>query len=351
MAVNYNYIVQDTFESIELIDKILDIRVPEDKHIILVSEDVTRPGYVVPHMVLDHMIECRGYRNVTLVVASGMHRSFSMRELSNKFGPNVSEIRVLFNNPQNNNDWLEDFKKKTNGFMISLSSTMPHMHVGMSGGDKVIVPGCAHWTTTNNFHKSKRDIAQTLMCDMATNLVDYYICYVIDSGLCCVDFYSGYYRYKLYNFMEEAKKYFKVKIPTELPDAIILAPLIKNFDFQQCMNVFNILRSGGCKKPLVRQGGIIGILANPVDGIGTHYLFQAVTGIAPVYYDEIYKEELRDGHLVIISHSLPEVAVQDFFKTKMMVVESQHSFEALVQSKFVNPTINYYVSPETMIGE
>ena len=351
MDAHYNYILQDTFENFDYPSRVLDIRVPEDKHIILVSEDVTRPCYTVPHMVLDHLIECRGYRNVTLVVANGLHRSFSMGELSNKFGPNVSKIRVLFNNPQNNNDWLEDFKKKVNGFIISLSSTTPHMHVGMSGGNKVIIPGCAHWTTTNNFHKSERAKAIDSMNDTADKLVDYYICYVIDSNMRCIDFFSGRNTWNLDLFREHAKKYFKVKIPTEQPDAVILAPLIKNFDFQQCMNVFNILRSGGSKKPLVRQGGIIGIIANPIDGIGTHYLFQAVTGIHPVYYDELYKEELRDVHLVIISHSLPEVAVQDFFKTKIMVVNNQINFSTLVSSRYTNPTINYYISPETMIGE
>lgn len=351
MEAKMNYISPEPVEAIELIDKISDIRLPKDRHIILVSEDVTRPDCNVPHMVLDHIIDCVGWRNVTLVVANGMHRAFSMRELSNKFGPSVSKIRVLHNNPQNNKDWLDDFKKKTNGYIISLSSSMPHMHVGMSGGDKVIVPGCAHWTTTLNFHRLDRTKAIYSMNDTAKKLVDYYICYVIDSTMSCIDFFYGRFRINLDTFRENARKHFKVKIPTELPDAVILAPSIKSFDFQQCMNVFNILRSGDCTKPLVRQGGIIGILANPQDGIGTHYLFQAITGIAPVYYDEIYKEELRDKHLVIISGTLPEVAVQDFFKTKMMVVDCLAGFATLVSLRYSNPTINYYTSPETMIGE
>ncbi len=350
MSVTTNFISPNSVVEIDLLDKILDINVPDDKHIILLSEDVTRPGFIVPHMVLDHLIECRGWRNVTLVVANGMHRAFSMSELSNKFGPNVSKIRILFNNPQNNNDWLRDFKNKNDAYVISLSTTVPHMHVFMSGGNKLVVPGCAHWTTTRGFHRSDRRKAHLIMEEWSRGIIDYYVCMVINWQCCCIDLFCGDSHYYLAEFKQNAKKYFEVCIPRELPDAVILEPTIKTFDFQQSMNAFNMLRVEESSKQLVRSGGIIGILANPVDGMGVHYLFQATNGISPVFYDELYARELKDRHLVIISENLAENVIQDFFKTKIMVFKTEDKFKAFLETKFDNPTINHYIGCDVAIG-
>jgi len=307
----------------DIAGKVGVVALQQDRHIILITEDQTRPNTQVCKALLSHLVERHGRNNITLVVGNGLHRPPSRGELVEKFGEDVKWIRTFFNNPMCNREWLSELKKSDGAYVIALSSTVPHMHVQMSGGDKVVIPGCGHWSTIEHFHSTNRLTARRMMREMGNKIIDYYVCSAIDWRNLCVDIYCGESCYELDEFIHRAMDYFKVSIPEELPDAVILEPTIKTFDFEQCMNVFNIIRSGGTKKQIVKRGGVMAVKANPQDGMGVHYMFQAINGISPVYFDDVFAAELEDRHIVIISNNL--------------------AGESSV--------INHYMSPETMIGE
>jgi len=313
---------------------------------------MTRPDFIVCTMLLTHLIEQVGKENIILVIGNGMHRAPARDELMRKFGWQVQWVRTFFNNPLCNTEWLEDLKKKEDGYVISMSTTFPHMHVGMSGGDKVILPGCSHWSAIRHFHSSERIHAKRVMREAGESIIDFYVCAVLNWQNVCIDIFCGSVPYHLDAFRERARNYFKVTIPECLPTAAILEPTIKTFDFEQCMNVFNIIRSGGTEKQIVAKGGVMAVIANPLDGMGVHYMFQAMNGISPVYFDEVFAKELKDRHIVIISHNLAENAIQDFFKTKILLFRTTEDFKLFITAKFgSSATINHYISPETMIGE
>ena len=343
-------------ECSELCQRIDGISLPKTRHVILVAEDMTRPDHMVSTLVLERLIQQCGRDNITLVIGNGMHRAPSRAEVMKKFGWNVQWVRTFYNNPMCDREWLAELKKKEDAYVISLSSTFSHMHVGMSGGDKVVIPGCAHWCTVRHFHASKRQHARRVMREIGASIIDYYICMVLDYRCACLDIFCGGNAHNLDEFRNRAKEYYKVEIPEELPDAVLMEPTIKTFDFEQCMNVFNIVRSSETDKQLVKRGGVIGIKAEPVDGMGIHYMFQAMNGIAPVYFDEVFAKELKDRHIVFISSNLAENAIQDFFKTKVMVFENVGGFHSFIEAKFTvyreceitYPTVNHYISPETM---
>ena len=337
----------------DLKERISGIKLPKNRTVMLVAEDMTRPDYIVCTMLLDHLVQQIGEDNVILVIGNGLHRAPTRDELMEKFGWNVRWVRTYFNNPMCDRDWLTELKKKENAYVISMSTTFPHMHVGMSGGDKVVIPGCGHWNTVRHFHSSDRVHAKRVMREVGSSIIDLYVCAVLDWQAACIDIFIGDVCYHLDDFRDRARDYFKVTIPNELPHAVILEPTIKKYDFEQCMNVFNIIRSGGTTKQIVKDGGVIAVKANPKDGMGVHYMFQAVNGIAPVCFDEVFSEELNNRHIVFISHTLAERAIQDFFKTKVMVFKTVDMFKKFAESKYgANPLlINHYISPETMIGE
>jgi hypothetical protein len=358
MGVRVNFINPKDFppmESKELEERISSIDLPKNRTVMLVAEDMTRPDYTVCTLLFDHIIKQVGRQGVILVIGNGMHRAPTRDELMRKFGWNVQFVRTFFNNPMCDRDWLSELKDRENAYVVSMSTTFPHMHVGMSGGDKVILPGCSHWNTIRHFHGSERHHAKRVMREVGSSIIDYYVCAVINWRNICIDLFCGTVVYQLDEFRCRAMDYFKVTMPAVLPHAAILEPTIKTYDFEQCMNVFNIIRSGGTNKQIVQKGGVVGILANPIDGMGVHYMFQAVNGIAPVYFDEVFEKELKDRHIVIISNNLAENAIQDFFKTKIMVFNNREKFIEFVGARYGwNNTpiiINHYMSPETMIGD
>ena len=79
-----------------------------DKPILLIAEDQTRPNHQVCTMLLEHLIGRRGIENITLVVGNGLHRVPSRDELIKKFGSSVQWVKTFFNNPMCNRDWLKE---------------------------------------------------------------------------------------------------------------------------------------------------------------------------------------------------------------------------------------------------
>lgn len=322
-------------------------------HAILLVEDCTRGNYEVPTIVLEHIVEMYGTYNVTLVVGNGMHRTSTFTELCRKFGRYTQDVRILQNNPMCNRDWLKEYKEEKDAHLFALSTTVPHMSVGMSGGGKVVLPGCGHWTNINHLHKSKRFQANMKISEASTKLVDTYIVHAISALGRCLAIMCSDSHYQVSEFKDRAKDFYKVKIPTDLPQAAILYPVFKIYDFQQLMNAFNVMRTGSGGNNIVQPGGIIGVHCRLRLDIGTHYMFQAINGIYPVKFDNLYKEELRDRYLVLIS-DIPRHILQDYFEHPVNVVRDVVQFNQFVRAIFPHEEhlrIDKYIGSDIMIGE
>ena len=135
--------------------------------------DITRP--VPNHLFLRPMIEVlldKGIdrRDITILVATGLHRPNEGKELEELVGdPWVLEnIRIKNHDARNDAEHVLVGKTPTRGTVVRLDRAFveadlrivtglvePHFMAGYSGGRKVIAPGVAHVETITTFHSSR----------------------------------------------------------------------------------------------------------------------------------------------------------------------------------------------------
>lgn len=135
--------------------------------------DITRP---VPNsLFLRPMIEVLlangiDQKNVTILVATGLHRPNLGQELEELIGdPWVQEnVRVKNHDARNDQDHVLLGKTQKRGTVVRIDKEFvnadirivtglvePHFMAGYSGGRKVIAPGLAHAETITTFHSSR----------------------------------------------------------------------------------------------------------------------------------------------------------------------------------------------------
>lgn len=132
--------------------------------------DITRP--VPNHLFLRPLIEklmsCGiPKENITLLVATGLHRPNLGEELAELVGDSwvVNNIRVINHDARNDEDHVDLGQTRSRGTPVKLNRHLveadirivsglvePHFMAGYSGGRKVIAPGVAHAETITTFH-------------------------------------------------------------------------------------------------------------------------------------------------------------------------------------------------------
>lgn len=132
--------------------------------------DITRP--VPNHLFLRPLIEklmsCGiPKENITLLVATGLHRPNLGEELAELVGDSwvMNNIRVINHDARNDEDHVDLGQTRSRGTPVKLNRHLveadirivsglvePHFMAGYSGGRKVIAPGVAHAETITTFH-------------------------------------------------------------------------------------------------------------------------------------------------------------------------------------------------------
>jgi len=135
--------------------------------------DITRP--VPNHLFLRPMVEClleAGLKldNVSILVATGLHRPNQGAELAELVGDRwvLENVAVKNHDARNDADHVCLGKTDTRGTVVRIDRHFveadlriatglvePHFMAGYSGGRKVIAPGLAHAETITTFHSSR----------------------------------------------------------------------------------------------------------------------------------------------------------------------------------------------------
>lgn len=135
--------------------------------------DITRP--VPNHLFLRPMVEtleAAGIRreNITILVATGLHRPNQGEELAELVGDPwiLANVRVLNHFARNADDLVDMGRTATRGTPISINRHFvdadlriatglvePHFMAGWSGGRKVVAPGVAGHETIRTFHSAR----------------------------------------------------------------------------------------------------------------------------------------------------------------------------------------------------
>ena len=314
------------------------------KSVLLIIPDFTRPFSIV-ESILYRLLKQRSI-SVDMVVANGMHRPSTIGEIRRKVGAAVDDCIIYQNHPFQDEDWLP--KVAYGKCVIALSNPLPHNHVGMSGGGKLILPGLSHWSDVNAFHANTTLTSSRLLVDAGKRIINCHVGVSYGEDAVVNDVCVADSDYDFYNWVDRTKDFYKVDIKSPLPDVVILEPCVKKVDFMQSMNAMLIAKHG-----IVRSGGTIFIMSDTIDGMGTHYLFQQPNGKTPAYYDTVFKDELSTADIHFCMPNVSEQAIRLYFdKCKPMNLPDFGSVVRYLEARHgTNARVIHYTAPDISIGE
>jgi len=164
-----NNILAETKKSLKnpINSKKLSEIVNEESSVCIVLTDITRPcpdKEILPPLI-DEIEKKVARSNITLLIASGMHREMSYKEKVEKYGEKiVSNYRLIDHNATDENQ-LVSLGKTKNGtpikiskivyesdILISIGIVEPHQYAGYSGGHKTVAIGAAGDETISHIH-------------------------------------------------------------------------------------------------------------------------------------------------------------------------------------------------------
>ena len=140
------------------------------KHIVIISSDHTRPvpSHITMPIILEEIRKNNKDVDITILIATGMHRPTTHEELVEKYGEKiVKEERIVIHNAYVDNDmtfkgilpsggelWVNKLVDECD-LLMSEGFIEPHFFAGFSGGRKSVLPGIASQKTVLWNHNAK----------------------------------------------------------------------------------------------------------------------------------------------------------------------------------------------------
>jgi len=303
---------QPPIETHDLYNIINAIEVPENKKILIIVDDITRPSTGLHARVIDHVLRHTFTKLVTVMVASGMHRAGTYKELKAHIGDRINEVRVVYHNP-----FFYTTIDLREYYTIGIGTVLPHTAVEFSGGGKLIAPGLYQIEKALRFHHGIDKLNPLYRLDWLVNAV-------VNILHEPIALFSGKPKRTHAEAVACAREAYKVEI---IPNAnnVILEPRFKTLDFQQCMNGLLVCRYHN----VIKHGGCIFLNAPAPDGMGVHYLFQPVTGYACQPYDKstLFGGILDGRSLGICCETVPTHFIEEMFDMEVTVFNTRAGWD------------------------
>lgn len=138
--------------------------------IVIISSDHTRPvpSHITMPIYLETIRKGNPSADITILIATGMHRPTTKEELINKYGEKiVREEKIVVHNAYNDEDmafkgilpsggelWINKIACEAD-LLVSEGFIEPHFFAGFSGGRKSVLPGIASKKTVLWNHNAK----------------------------------------------------------------------------------------------------------------------------------------------------------------------------------------------------
>lgn len=265
-------------------------------NIVIIASDHTRPvpsKLIIPEM-LSEIREGNPNANITLLIATGCHRSTTKAELISKFGEDIVNSESIYIHDCDERDKLVNIGTLPSGgqceinriayeadLLVSEGFIEPHFFAGFSGGRKSVLPGIAGRTTVLANHCSEfiaNDYARTgvlennpIHNDMVWAAREAKLQFVVNVVLngekepifaCAGD-------------MEEAHKtgtdFLSSLCGAEAVPADIVISTNGGYPLDQ--NVYQAVKGMTAAEATVKEGGVIIMLASSDDGIGGDHFY------------------------------------------------------------------------------
>lgn len=286
------------------------IPIAKGEKVLLITDDAFRPDTPLHKIMLRYTITSTSEGDTAVVVASGMHRQSTLQEIESEMGSLIKRVKLYRHSPLMRFP-LRKFKDHTK---ISVGTILPHIYVRRSGGGKIIAPGLASAEFASYFHNLGSDGAKEFIKESEKN-IDYIVNGVINSRLETVNvLVNGMF---LSHDENRTCKY-NLGVNLERPaDLVVLEPHIKTGDFMQAMNSLQLL-----KYNVVKPNGTVCLMCEPKDGMGVHYLFQAMNGLEPAKFDVAFKDLLKGRRFTVICGSISKESIQECFENPVSFYNS-----------------------------
>lgn len=287
------------------------------KKIVVIVNDITRP---VPYeIVLKPMLremEEAGVspENITLLIATGMHRPMTEQEVTDTFGRDiVAKYRWVNHECEKRMVYVgnvgDDIPFYVNPLVVeadllcAVGVIAPHYMAGYSGGRKSVMPGVCgketiethhslmrlpHSRTANlqgnKFHETMVEAAEMVKLRFISNVV-------VNSKNEVIDLVTGHYQKAWERGVELCRDNSVVKVD-ELADAVIVSA----GGFPKDINMYQAQKALENASYCVKDGGIILLIAECREGLGEEtferWLKEADT---PAYLEEKIEKNFELG--------------------------------------------------------
>jgi nickel-dependent lactate racemase len=266
--------------------------VQEKKSVCIVVTDITRdcPDKELLIPILDVIENHVKRKNITILIASGMHKSMSYDEKVKKYGKKIIDnYKIIDHNAKNDLIFLGTTKYGTpikiskaaikSDFLISLGVVEPHQFAGYSGGYKTVAIGLAGDETISHTHsgglikkaqtrvgKIKGNPIQEEIVEIGKKIGLNFIVNVVLGPNHVVEIQAGEPLATHHNLIQKARAIYEV-------------PLKKSYNVVICgvgypkdSNLYQVSRAATylffAHKPVIKPGGYIIIPALCKEGAG-----------------------------------------------------------------------------------
>lgn len=144
------------------------IRKRQPRQVLILVDDDTRPTpqkEILPVVLTMFKDAGVASKNITIMIAVGLHRPMSREEIIRRFGTEVASSYTIVNHDAFDSSLLVTIGKCSDGtpirvnnivgrsdFIMTIGQISPHRVVGFSGGAKMIQPGICGEETTASIH-------------------------------------------------------------------------------------------------------------------------------------------------------------------------------------------------------
>jgi nickel-dependent lactate racemase len=269
----------------------------------IIVTDITRPcpdKQLLPPILAELRNAGIPEEQISLVIATGMHRPMTVQECVDKFGEQICETGRLTNHVSSDEGNLVGLGRTSNlqiplsvnkvvaeaDVVVSTGMVDTHIFAGYSGGGKSVMPGVSGLETIENMHRPVWLENQSVsICSVDRNPVRLDIdeaakkaglCFVVNvvlNGKEEVAHVSAGNPVTAHReCVKVADHIFRVPIP-RIPDIVISVPRYpKDIDLYQATRAANNFVCGSC--PAVKRGGVIIIPAPCQDGTGSDTFYE-----------------------------------------------------------------------------
>ena len=270
----------------------------KNKKICIIVPDKTRacPTKEILPLVLEEIKECKP-SDLKILIGNGLHKPMSNQEIIEMLGKNIIEEYEVINHSANEEKELINLKEETSygtpiivnkivaksDYVIGIGLVEPHFFAGYSGGRKIILPAVAGKEAIFNNHSYKmiahpnanygilngNPIHNDMMEFMKFVNLSFIINVIINNEGKICKIFSG-------NPIEAHKKavefldnYINIKL-NEYADIAI----VSNGGYPLDRNLYQAVKGIATANRVVKNGGIIIMVAECKDGLGGHEEFR-----------------------------------------------------------------------------